>query len=170
MLRRPLRIGLAATALVGALALGALSAGPPRFTLQNTAIVIDYAWQRGAAALGCALAFALFAATLARPKLRTVLLVAALLPAAVGLHLLLYRIEAAQTGLTSRGALGSATLSWAGIQSVSLRTDTVVVQGEDTTLSIDTADFSAEQRRALERTIARRVREGGSGTVLNVPD
>ena len=169
-LRRPVRLGLAALALTGALALGALSAGPPRFTLLNTAIVIDYPWTRGAAALGCAAAFALFALTLARPGLRTALLFAALLPVAVGWHLLLYRLEAAQPGLTSRGALGATTLPWTEIRSVSLHSDAVVVQGESGTIRIDTADFSADQRGALERTVARRVREGGSGSVVNVPD
>lgn len=169
-LPRPARLGIGVVILAAAVAFGTLSAGPPRFTLLNTAIVIDYPWTRGAAALGCAVAFALFAVTLARRALRTALLFAALLPVAVGWHLLLYRLEAAQDGLTARGSLGSTTLPWGQVRSVSLGTEAVVVEGESGTIRIDTADFSADQRGALERAVARRVREAGSGSVVTVPD
>lgn len=169
-LPRPVRLGVGALACIVAVTLGTLSAGPPRFTLLNTAIVIAYPWTRGAAALGCAVAFALFAVTLSRPALRALLLLVALLPVAVGWHLLLYRLEAAQRGLTSRGALGSTTLPWNEIRSVSLGSGAVVVQGESATIRIDTADFSPDQRGALERSVARRVREAGSGSVVTVPD
>ncbi|HET7293012.1 MAG TPA: PH domain-containing protein [Vicinamibacteria bacterium] len=169
-LPRSFRLGMGGLAAVSAVALGALSAGKPRFTLLNTAIVIDYPWPRGLAALGCAIALALFALTLARPAPRRALLLAALLPVAVGWHLLLYRLEAAQLGLTSRGALGSTALSWREVQSVSLGAGAVVVEGESGSIRIDTTDFSAEQRGALERAVARRVRESGSGSIVTVPD
>ncbi len=169
-LARPVRLCITALALAAAVALGALSAGPPRFTLRNAAIVIDYPWTRGAAALGCALAAALLAATLTRPALRRALLFAGLLPVAVGWHLLRYRLEASQAGLASRGALGTTTLGWSEVRSVSLASQAVVVEGEDAAIRVDTADFSTDQRGALERAIARRVREAGSGSLVTIPD
>jgi PH (Pleckstrin Homology) domain-containing protein len=169
-LSRPVRLGIGAVALAASGALGILSAGPPRFTLRNTAIVIDYPATRGSAALGCALAFALFALTWARPGLGRMMLLAALLPAGVAWHLLLYRLEAAQAGLTSRGGFGSTLLSWNAVRSVRLGSSAVVVEGEGATIRVDTADFSPEQRAALERAIARRVRETGAGSVATVPD
>lgn len=169
-LPRAVRTSIGILALVTAGVLGVASAGPPRFTLLNAAIVIDYPKLRGFAALGCALAFALVAATRARPALRFTLLVGALLPAGVAWHLLRYRLEAAQAGLTSRGAFRSTTLPWRAVGRVSLGSHTVVVEGDETTIRIDTADFTPDQQASLARSIARRVREAGTGSVLTVPD
>ena len=169
-LPRPVRLGIGAATLVAAGVLGAASAGPPRFTLLNTAIVIDYPWARGISALGCALTFALFAETLVRTALRRSLLVIALLPAAVGWHLLRYRLEAAPAGLTSRGAVRSTTLPWSAVIKARVGSESVEVVGDGVTIGVDTADFSPDQRAALARTITRRVREAGTGSVLTVPD
>jgi hypothetical protein len=53
---------------------------------------------------------------------------------------------------------------------VSLGSHTVVVEGDETTIRIDTADFTPDQQASLARSIARRVREAGTGSVLTVPD
>jgi hypothetical protein len=169
-LPRPARLALGAAGIVAAVALGVLSAGPPRLTLVNAAIAIDYPWLRGASALGAALGVALFGATLPRAGWRLVVLVAALLPLGVGLHLLLSRVEASAAGLTSRGLFGTTTLAWNEIAGVSYMASSVIVQGGSATIDIDTTDFSSDQRATLERTIARRVKEGGgAGRILTVP-
>ncbi len=169
-LGRSTRVLLGAIFLLGSVALGVLSAGPPRLTLVNAAIAIDYPWTRGAAALGAALAFGLFAACVPRPRLRLLLLLLALLPTAVGLQLLLFRVEAADAGLSARGLLGSTSLAWKEITAVSLLGGSVLVQGRSGSIEIDTTDFSPEQRGVLERSIARHVGQGGTGRILTLPD
>lgn len=164
------RLVLAALGLVGALTLGASSAGAPRLTLANTAIVVDYPWTRGAASLGAAAALALSAACVPRPRLRSGLLLLALLPAGAGLQLLLSRTEASAGGLRSRGLLGSTDLAWSEIAAVSLRAGAVVIEGAGRRIEVDTTDFAPEQRGALERTIARRVGEAGTGRILTLAE
>ncbi len=164
------RAVLAGLGLLGALVLGASSGGPPRLTLANTAMVVDYPWTRGAAGLGAAGALALSAACLARAPVRRGLLLLAVLPAGVGAQLLLSRVEASDSGLRSRGLLGTTRLEWSEVARVSLRLGAVVVEGAGRSIEVDTTDFAPEQRASLERTIARRVGELGSGRILTLPE
>lgn len=169
-LPRAARTLVAALGVVIAVGLAWLSAGPPRLTLLNTALVVDYHWLRGASALACAGVVALAAWVAPQARVRLVGLVVALLPLAVGLHLLLYRVEAADSGLSTRGLGGGHTLAWREVASLRLGALSLTVEGAGAEIRIDTADFSAEQRAALERSLARRVNEAGGGTVLTVPE
>jgi hypothetical protein len=164
------RLALAGLGLLGALALGASSAGPPRLTLANTAIVVDYPWTRGASGLGAGAALALSAACVPRARLRLGLALVGLVAVGAGLQLLLSRTEASASGLRSRGLLGSTSLAWSEVAAVGLRAGALVIEGAGRRIEVDTTDFTPEQRSALERTIARRVAEVGSGRVLTLPE
>jgi hypothetical protein len=169
-LPRAARSIVAVLGVLAAAGLAWLSAGPPRLTLLNTALVVDYPWLRGGSALACAVVLGLAAVVAPQARARWIGLVFTLLPLGVGLHLLLYRVEAADAGLRTRGLGGGHTLAWREVSSLRLAAASLTVEGGGATLRIDTADFSAEQRAALERSLARRVNEAGGGTVLKVPE
>lgn len=169
-LPRAARSILAVLGVVIAVGLAWLSGGPPRLTLLNTALVVDYPWLRGTSALCCAAVLVLAAVATPQARARWIGLVFALLPFAVGLHLLLYQVEAADAGLRTRGLGGGHTLAWREVSSLRLGAESLTVEGGGATIRIDTADFSAEQRAALERSLARRVNEAGGGPVLTVPE
>jgi hypothetical protein len=168
-LPRLVRWLLSLTCLVAASGLAWLSAGPPQLTLLNTSLVVDFPWARGLSALGCAAVLALAALVAPHARARLAGFVAVLLPLAVGLHLLLYRVEAGDDGLRTRGLLGQRTLAWREVQSLRLAAETVTVEGGGSEIRIDTVDFSPDQRAALARSLARRVNESGAGQVLTVP-
>jgi hypothetical protein len=78
----------------------------------------------------------------------------------VASHLALYRVDADQSGLASRGLLGGTRIPWGEVEGVDGDAGLVVVTGKDRRqIKMDTADFRPEQRATLDRTIARRVRE-----------
>lgn len=166
------RLARTALAVLGAglaVGIGWLSAGPPHLTLLNTALVVDYPWLRGGAALACTVVLALASLVAPQTRARWIGLVAALLPLGVGLHLLLYRVEAADFGLRTRGLLGQRTVAWREVSSLRLGATSVTVEVGDASIRIDTTDFSGDQRAALARNLARHVSEAGGGSVLTVP-
>jgi hypothetical protein len=161
---------LAVPAGAAVIATAWLSTGPPRITLLNASVVVDYPWSRGVAAIACAAGIALLGALLRRPALRGVGFVLALGSLLVGAHLILYRLEASASAIATRGVLGTTTIGWKAVSGVELAATDVLVHGEGgTTISVDTADFAPEQRAMLERTVARHVRESGGSGVATVP-
>jgi hypothetical protein len=161
-------MGLAALG-TGITVVGALrSVGPPRLVFVNAGLQIEYPVIRGLAALGAMAGVALIAAALPKLALRLLACVAALGVCFVALHLLLYRLEATDAGLLSRGVLGTAAIAWKEVVGVDRGGDELIVTGRnDRQIRIDTTDFEPDQRATLERTIARRVQE--SGGKLTVP-
>ena len=137
-----------------------LSTGAPRLTLLNTSLRIAFPISLAVAALAAAAGAALLAWACpwrAGRLLCATLVVGALLGA---LHLLLYRLEATDAGIVSRGLLGSTAIAWRDVSRVSQGPDLVLIAGrESAQIQVDTTDFAPEQRASLERTIARRVRE-----------
>lgn len=161
-------VGLAAVG-IGITVIGGLrSVGPPRLVFVNAGLQIEYPLARGLAALGAMAGVALVAAALPKLALRLVACVAALGVFFVALHLLLYRLEATDAGLLSRGVLGTTGMAWREVMGVDRGGDQLIVTGRgDKQIRIDTTDFESDQRATLERTIARRVQE--SGGKLTVP-
>ena len=137
--------------------------GPPRLTLTNAGLSVEYPWFRGAGALAAALGAALLALTMRRVWPRVAAGAMAALAVAVGAHLLAYRLEADAAGLSARGLGGRRVVAWPAVSRVEGGPGAIVVVGADETrIEVDTTDFRAEQRASLERTIARRIREGAS--------
>jgi len=136
-----------------------VSMGPPRLTLTNAGLSVEYPWFRGVGALVAALGAGLLAVALRRRWPRIAAGALAVLGLAVGAHLLAYRLEADAAGLSSRGLTGRRTVAWPGVSRVEGGPGTIVVVGSDETrIEVDTTDFRPEQRASLERTIARRIR------------
>lgn len=139
---------------------GFFSTGAPRLTLLNTSLRIEFPTSLAAAALAAAAGSALLA--WACPWRVGRLLCAALVAGALlgTLHLALYRLDATDAGIVSRGLLGSTAIAWRDVSRVSQGPDLVLIAGrESAEIKVDTTDFAPEQRASLERTIARRVRE-----------
>jgi len=78
----------------------------------------------------------------------------------VAIHLSVYRVDADQAGLASRGLFGRTRIPWGEVAGVDGDAGQVVVTGKaQNKIRVDTADFRPDQRATLDRTIARRVRE-----------
>jgi hypothetical protein len=167
MKRRAILAGLAGAVLAS----GAyFSVGPPRITLLNASLVLEYPWLRGAAAFACAMSVTALATLVDRPVSRRTGFVLALGPLLVAAHLLLYRLEAGSAGLASRGVLGTTTIAWHDVLGVELGATAVLVRGGgEHSIRIDTSDFAPEQRATVERTLARHVRENGGTGIVTVP-
>jgi PH (Pleckstrin Homology) domain-containing protein len=153
--RRPV---LVAALLAALLACAFLSMGAPRLTLQNADVHIAYPWPRPAAALLSALA-AVAVALVVRTNWARVLAVAFALAAALAAaHLVLYRVRAGSEGIEARTLLGSDRLAWRAITQVETGPGLLLIRGGGgERVRVDTTDFRAEDRAALDRTIARRL-------------
>jgi hypothetical protein len=152
---------------VAILAGAGLAFGPARVTWLNAGLRIDYPWLRGAAALLATAASALLAALLHPRLLRAGAAVLAAVCLLLGLRLLAYRLEAGETGITLRGLLGSTTIAWTDVTRVETGARALVITDRgEAQVRVGTSDLAPEQRARLERTIARRVREGSNRTGL----
>jgi hypothetical protein len=151
-------------AAVALIVLGAVaSMGPPRLTLTNAGLSVEYPWFRGAGALAAALGAALLALAVRRRWPRVAAGALAVLGLAVGAHLLAYRLEADAAGLSSRGLGGRRVVAWPSVSRVEGGPGAIVVVGADQTrIEVDTTDFRPEQRASLERTIARHLRDSSA--------
>jgi PH (Pleckstrin Homology) domain-containing protein len=156
-MRRAALAALAAASLAGAVA----SMGSPRLTLLNADLHIAYPWPRAAAALACAVAAAGLALLLRSRWARVAAGAFAVAAILAGAHLLLYRVRAGADGIESRGLLGASRLGWNAIGQVQTGPGVLLLTGSaGETVRVDTTDFRAEDRAALDRTIARRLRDG----------
>jgi hypothetical protein len=154
------RLVLSVLALAVVLAGAWLSFGPPRFTLVNAGLRLDYPPARAAAAFAAAAGAGLAAATVRRRGPR-------LLAGAVGLalalwagELLAYRLEADAQALSVHTLGRRLGIPWREVTHVQAGSRLVVVTGgADAQIQVATDGFTAQQRATIERTIARRVGE-----------
>jgi Bacterial PH domain len=152
------RPALAAALTAALVACALLSTGEPRLTLQNADVHIAYPWPRPAAALGAALAAAGIALVLRRTWARVLAGAFAIAAALATAHLVLYRVRAGAEGIEARNLLGSDRLAWRAITQVETGPGLLLIRGGGgERLRVDTTDFRAEDRAALDRTIARRL-------------
>jgi hypothetical protein len=139
----------------------AASMGAPRLTLLNADLHIAYPWPRGAAGLCSAAAAAALMALWRSRWLRLAAGAFALAALLAALHLLLYRVRAGAEGLEARSLLGRDHLAWPSITQVQTGPGLLLITGSGgEKLRVDTTDFRAEDRATLDRTIARRLRDG----------
>jgi hypothetical protein len=140
-----------------------LAFGPARVTWLNSGLRIDYPWPRGAAALFATAGSALLAALLDHRLLRLGAAVLALVGLLLGLHLLVYRLEAGEAGITRGGVLGSTTIAWTDVTRVDTGARALVITDRaEAQVRVGTSDLAPDERARLERTIARRVKEGST--------
>lgn len=138
-----------------------LSLGPPRVLWLNAGLRIEYEWKRGTAALLAAAGAAGLSVALRKTALRVLGAVAAVALAAFGADRFAYRVEAVEDGLWARTLLGTTSLPWASITRVDATPDGMTATSDRGTMRVGTASLAPDQRAALERTVARRVREAG---------
>jgi hypothetical protein len=156
MVLRRAGIALAVLLLAGLL----FALGPPHVTWLNAGLRIEHPWRQGAFALASAAGAATLAALLRPRWLRAVAGLLAAATAALGVSLLVYRVDVAGEGLTERRLRGTVRLAWADVVSVENRPEVLAVVGpSDRRVQIDVGRLTLADRAALERTISRRVRD-----------
>jgi hypothetical protein len=160
---------LALAALVAAAAFY-FSLGPPRVLWLNAGLTLAYEGTKGVSALVAAAAAAGMAfATPKRPAQVVAFLAAAAL-AVFGAGRLLYRVDAVAEALSVRTILGTTRIPWKAVTRVDTTPGHLTAVAEGAAIRIATASLSPDERAALERTVARRLREAdgsaptGSGT------
>lgn len=140
-----------------------LAATPPRITLLNAALRIDYPWRAGAGALVAAAGAGLAAALVRRRWAQALCGLLAFAATGVGLSLLTYRLETTPEALESESVFSRTVVPWRDVTRVDAGPAMVVVWGAgETQIRVDTADFRPEQRATLDRSIARLVHQAGA--------
>ena len=158
-----LRSILSAGALLLVLAGAVFSAGAARLTLVNVGLRVDYPWPRAAGAWvafsGAVAAALLFRRLWARVPLACL----AVLTLYVALHLMAFRFDANDTGVSLRDVLGADRLSWAEVRKVETGPGVRVLVGpSERRVRLDITDLPPTDAAALDRTVARRLAEAGS--------
>lgn len=151
--------GLAAAAL-------ALMRAPMRITLVNATLRIDDPWTRPAAlALAGAAALAVAAALPPRRSHRLLLGGCAALLFAAAASAGTAWLEARPDALAARRLFVTRTIPWGEVSRVDARHDGVTVwDASGAAVDFDARRLSPDQRAVLDRTLARRVREGPPAT------
>jgi hypothetical protein len=155
---------------LAAMALFPLALRPPRLTLLNAALRVDYGWAVVAAAVSSAVLLA--AAGFAAPPVwvRRMGMVAALFAAGFGASRLRYRVETRPDVVYARALTGSTSVPWADVTRVDRGPELLVVWGRgDAQVRLDTSGFAGDQRAALERALARRIVESTLPTAAARP-
>ncbi len=151
-------LALVAVALASGLAPVAFR--PPRLTLLNAALRVDFGWIVAAAALASGALLAGGALAAPRRWARVGFAGAAVLAIAFAGARLRYRLEVRPDSLYARELTGSTAVAWADVTHVDRGTEALVVWGRgDAQIRVDTAPFAGDQRAALERALARRIVE-----------
>jgi hypothetical protein len=158
------RYRIAALALAALVAVVAfyVSLGPPRVLWLNAGLEIAHEWTHGAAALVAAGAVAAMAAVLHRRGPQALALVAAASLAVFGAQRLAYRVDAVEDALSLRTILGTTRIPWTAVTRMDAAPGHLTAVSDAAAIRIGTASLSADERAALERTVARRMREADS--------
>lgn len=137
------------------------SRGEPHFSWQNTTLFVAYSAARWLGLLAIGLGAGLAAWAVPRRILRLVLGAAAVAALILAASRRAYRLEADSVALVQRGLFGTDRVTWREVGHVESGPAVIVVWGgEDQQVRIRTGDVSVDDRAILDRTIARRVREG----------
>ena len=159
-MRNEVRIALLAAGAIVFVVGAYESQGPPRLTALNTGLAVQHGLRHPAGALLAAIGAGLLAKAATRAWARVIFIPLAALSVLVAIHLALYRVDADQTGLASRGLMRQTRIPWGEVIGVDADAGLVVVTGRNQNkIRVDTTDFRPDQRATLDRTIARRVRE-----------
>jgi len=133
-----------------------------RLTMANTGILIDYAPAGAVLLLACAASMAVVSALARALPTRLVGLVLALATGFFGLDCVTFGIAAGRDALSMKSLTSRVTLPWRRIAKIENETAAVVITdlaGQRVRLDLDT--LTAQQRSALDRTLARRIWESG---------
>jgi hypothetical protein len=106
-----------------------------------------------------AAAVAAMAVALRQRAPQVLALVAAAFIAVFGAHRLAYRVDAVQDALSLRTILGTTRIPWTAVTRMDATPGHLTAVSDAAAIRIGTANLSADERAALERTVARRMRE-----------
>jgi hypothetical protein len=133
---------------------------PPRLTLLNAALRVDYGWAACTAALATALLLAAAAASAPSRWPRRAGAVLAVIAAAFAAARVAYRVETRADVVYARALTGATSVPWSEVTRVDRGPDLLVVWGRgESQVRLDTSGFAGDQRAALERALARRIIE-----------
>lgn len=150
---------MAALALAAAAALP-LALRPPRLTLLNAALRVDYGWAVCTAALATATLVTAAAAAAPSRWPRRIGATVAVLATAFGASRLAYRVETRSDVVYARALTGATSVPWSEVTRVDRGPDLLVVWGRgESQVRLDTSGFAGDQRAALERALARHIVE-----------
>jgi hypothetical protein len=152
------KAALAVAAVVAALAFY-VSLGPPRVLWLNAGLEIAHEWTHGAAAILAAVAAAGMAAVLKNRAGQVVAVLGALALGVLAAQRLAYRVDAVQDALSLRTVLGTTRIPWSAVTRMDAAPTHLTAVSTNSAIRIGTAGLSADERAALERTVARRIRE-----------
>jgi hypothetical protein len=157
----PVRYRHAALVLAAVVAAVAFyfSLGPPRVLWLNTGLTLAYEGKKGASALIAAVAITAMAFVERKRAARVGALLAAAGLAVFGAHLLVYRVDAVDDALSKRTILGTTRIPWKAVTRVDATAGHFTAVSDGAAIRIGTATLTADERAALERTAARRLRE-----------
>lgn len=161
--RLPPRIAIPILLTLGAASFVAYHWQSARLTIANVGIVVDYAPRPAVFMLACAAIIAVAGALAATPLVRLAALALALTTVFFGLDSLSFGITAERDALHVKGLTQRAMLPWTQVAKVENESFAVVlVDLSGQRLRLDLATFTAQQRAAFDRTLARRIWESGS--------
>lgn len=156
----PERRALQVLLLTGVAAGVGLAFVPPRITLVNAAIRIEYPWSAWAGPLVAAGCAAALCAQSRRPAARGAFGAAALAAVVLALARLSYDVEAGAEELRARRLAGGTALAWREVSRVASGAGAIDIWAADGRhVRIDTAHLRGDQRAVLDRAVSRRVRE-----------
>jgi Bacterial PH domain len=135
------------------------SLGPPRVLWLNAGLTLAHESGKGVSALVAAAAAAAIAYSAGSRAAQVIAGIAALALAVFGVHLLVYRVDAVEEALSRRTLLGTTRIPWKAVTRVDSTPGHFTAVADTTAIRIGTASLSADERAALERTVARRLRE-----------
>jgi len=157
-------------ALVGAgaltaIAVAALALRATRLTIANDGISLAFPWTAAATPAVCGLALATLAVLTRARRLRVLLVALALAVLGAAAATVSFRIAASPDALRVRGLFSSTTVGWGEVSRVDTSPQGIAITALDgRRILVDTRALSPEWRQALERTVARRLRETGHAT------
>ena len=161
--RLPPRVAIPILLALGAASFVAYHWHGARLTIANVGIVVDYAPMPAIFILVCAASILVLGVLAATPLVRLAALALALATAFFGLDSLSFGITAERDALHVKGLMQRATLPWTQIAKVENEPFAVVlVDVSGQRLRLDLATFTAQQRAAFDRTLARRIWESGA--------
>ncbi len=151
-----------AVALAAGTAMLTVSA-TPLVTLLNDAIEVRWRFGYALAAFSAAVGWLVVALPHGARPLRLLAGMLALAAASTGTDRALFRARVDDAGLSSRGLFGTTSLAWRDVTRVESGSARLIVSGRDERqVRVPVDGWREDQRAALERSIARRVREAAA--------
>lgn len=159
--RPPRRPALLCAGLAAALAGLALSFGPARLTMLNSALRLDHPPAQ-ALALLCATAGLGLVVAAVRGRARLVAAALSAVSLLATADRALYRVDLDERSVRVRKGLWTTSVAWGDVRAVRPSPAALVLETAEGPLRIDTSELRLEHLRVLERAVARRVEAAGA--------